>query len=145
MDPFPVMSDDNVAVTATLVSHYNVYPAFGFRFDLKKSGTSVTFSGDTTKSDNLITLARGTDILVHESLFSLDDAFYHNIFPPNYLAASHTSAEQVGEVGAAANAKQVVLSHYGPMGLPDSQWQDAIGKNYKGKVTIARDGQVFAL
>jgi len=145
MDPFPVMSDDNVAVTATLVSHYNVYPAFGFRFDLKKSGTSVTFSGDTTKSDNLITLARGTDILVHESLFSLDDAFYHNIFPPNYLPASHTSAEQVGEVGAAANAKQVVLSHYGPMGLPDSQWQDAIGKNYKGKVTIARDGQVFAL
>jgi ribonuclease BN (tRNA processing enzyme) len=84
-------------------------------------------------------------ILVHESLFSLDDASYHNIFPPNYLPASHTSAEQVGEVGAAANAKQVVLSHYGPIGLPDSQWQDAIGKNYKGKVTIARDGQVFAL
>lgn len=145
MDPFPVMSDDNVAVTATLVPHYNVYPAFGFRFDLKKSGTSVTFSGDTTKSDNVIRLAQGTDILVHESLFSLDDAFYHNIFPPNYLPASHTSAEQVGEVGAAANAKHVVLSHYGPMGLPDSQWQDAIGKNYKGQITVARDGQVFPL
>lgn len=144
-EPFPVMSDDNVTVTATLVSHYDVYPAFGFRFDLKKSGVSVTFSGDTTKSENLITLARDTDILVHEAQFSLDDAYYHNRFPPNYLQNSHTSAEQVGEVGAAANAKHVVLSHYSPTDLPDSEWQDAIGKNYSGKVTIARDGQVFDL
>ncbi|MDR3661591.1 MAG: MBL fold metallo-hydrolase [Mycobacterium sp.] len=143
--PFPVMSDDNVTVTATLVSHYDVYPAFGFRFDLKKSGVSVTFSGDTTKSDNLITLARGTDVLVHEAQFSLDDAYYGNRFPPDYLVNSHTSAEQVGEVAAAANAKHVILSHYDPTDLPDSQWLDAIGKNYRGQVTVARDGQVFEL
>jgi ribonuclease BN (tRNA processing enzyme) len=110
-EPFPVMSDDNMTVTATLVSHYDVYPAFGFRFDLKKSGVSVTFSGDTTKSDNLIALAKDTDILVYEAQFSLDDAYYGNRFPPNYLANSHTSAEQVGEVAAAANAKHVILSH----------------------------------
>jgi ribonuclease BN (tRNA processing enzyme) len=144
-DPFPVVTDDNVSVTATLVSHYDVYPAFAFRFDLTKSGFSVTFSGDTTKSDNLIALARDTDILVHEAQFSLDDAYYGNRFPPNYLVNSHTSAEQVGEVAAAANAKHVVLSHYSPTDLPDSQWLDAIGKHYSGKVTIARDGQVFAL
>jgi ribonuclease BN (tRNA processing enzyme) len=143
--PFPVMSDDNVTVTATLVAHYDVYPAFAFRFDLRKSGLSVTFSGDTVKSDNLITLAKDTDILVHEAQFSLDDAYYHNRFPPNYLKSSHTSAEQVGEVAAAANAKHVVLSHYEPTDLPDSQWQDAIGKHYSGKVTVARDGQVFEL
>jgi ribonuclease BN (tRNA processing enzyme) len=143
--PFPVMSDDNVAVSATLVSHYDVYPAFGFRFDLVKSGVSVTFSGDTTKSDNLIALAKDTDILVHEAQFSLDDAYYGNRFPPNYLVNSHTSAKQVGEVAAAANAKQVILSHYSPTDLPDSQWQNAIGKHYSGAVTVARDGQVFAL
>ena len=119
--PFPVTSDDNVVVTATLVSHYDVFPAFGFRFDLVKSGASVTFSGDTTKSDNLITLAKDTDILVHEAQFSLDDAYYHNRFPPNYLQNSHTSAEQVGEVAAAANAKHVVLSHYSPPDLADSE------------------------
>jgi ribonuclease BN (tRNA processing enzyme) len=143
--PFPVATDENVAVTATLVSHYDVYPAFGFRFDLLKSGVSVTFSGDTTKSDNLIELAKDTDILVHEAQFSLDDAYYGNRFPPNYLVNSHTSAEQVGEVAAAANAKHVILSHYSPTDLPDSQWLDAIGKNFSGKVTVARDGQVFGL
>ncbi|WP_423797250.1 MBL fold metallo-hydrolase [Mycolicibacterium tusciae] len=143
--PFPVMSDDNVTVTATLVSHYDVYPAFGLRFDLNKSGVSVTFSGDTTKSDNLIMLAKDTDILVHEAQFSLDDSYYGDRFPPNYLKSSHTSAEQVGEVAAAANAKHVVLSHYEPTDLPDSQWTDAIGKNFTGEITVARDGQVFAL
>ena len=144
--PFPVSSDENVTVTATLVSHYDVYPAFGFRFDLKKSGVSVTFSGDTTKSDNLIALAKDTDILVHEAQFSLDDAWGDNRrFPPGYLVKSHTSAEQVGEVAAAANAGRVILSHYSPTDLPDSEWQEAIGKHYSGEVTVARDGQVFAL
>jgi ribonuclease BN (tRNA processing enzyme) len=143
--PFPVMRDENVAVTATLVAHYDVYPAFGFRFDLPRSGTSITFSGDTTKSDNLIELAKDTDILVHEAQFSLDDAYYGNRFPPNYLKSSHTSAVQVGEVAAAANAKHLVLSHYNPPGLPDAEWHAAIGKHYRGKITVARDGQVFAL
>ncbi|MCV7283319.1 MBL fold metallo-hydrolase [Mycolicibacterium flavescens] len=144
-DPFPVMRDDNVTVTATLVSHYDVYPAFAFRFDLLKSGVSVTFSGDTTKSENVVTLARDTDILVHEAQFSLDDAYYGNRFPPDYLVNSHTSAEQVGEVAAAANAGHVVLSHYSPTDLPDSEWLTAVGKHYPGRVTVARDGQVFAL
>jgi ribonuclease BN (tRNA processing enzyme) len=149
MEPFAVVADDNVTVTATLVSHYDVYPAFAFRFDIRKPAVSVTFSGDTTKNDNLIRLARDTDILVHEAEFSLDDAFYDNRFPPNYLQNSHTSAEQVGEVAAAANARHLVLSHYQastPRGLlTDSQWLGEIRKHYSGKATVANDGQVFAL
>lgn len=144
-DPFRVMSDDNVTVTATLVSHYDVFPAFGFRFDLRKSGVSVTFSGDTTKSDNLISLAKDTDILVHEAQFSFEDVSDHERLPPNYLQKSHTSADDVGEVAAAARAKHVVLSHYFPIDVPDSQWRDAIGKHLSGKITVAHDGQVFAL
>jgi ribonuclease BN (tRNA processing enzyme) len=53
--PFIVMKDDKVTVTATLVPHGPVFPAFAYRFDTKYG--SVTFSGDTTKSTNLITLA----------------------------------------------------------------------------------------
>jgi ribonuclease BN (tRNA processing enzyme) len=145
MEPFPVIEDENVTVTATLVSHYDVYPAFAFRFDIKKPALSVTFSGDTTKNGNLIRLAQDTDILVHEAEFSLDDAYWHNRFPPNYLQNSHTSAEQVGEVAEAAKAKQVILSHYQPATLPDSQWLDEIKKHYSGKATVAQDGQVFPL
>lgn len=143
MVPFPVVSDDNVTVTATLVSHNDVYPAFAFRFDIKNPAVSVTFSGDTTKSDNLITLAQGSDILVHEAEFSLDDAYWHNRFPPGYLVRSHTSAEQVGEVAAAAKVKRVILSHYQPPDLPDSEWLNEIKKHFPGTATVAKDGQVF--
>lgn len=145
MNPFPVMSDENVTVTAILVPHYDVYPAFAFRFDLKKPAVSITFSGDTTKSDNVIALALGTDVLVHESMFSLDTAFYGNRFPPNYLPNSHTSAEQVGEIAAAVRPSHLIVSHYDPPDLPDSEWLGAIGKNFSGTTTIARDGQVFPL
>ncbi|MDG4667072.1 MBL fold metallo-hydrolase [Mycobacterium sp. 236(2023)] len=145
MEPFHVVSDDNVDVAAILVPHYDVYPSFAFRFDLKKSGVSVTFSGDTVKSDNIVTLARGTDVLVHEAMFSLDTAFYGNRFPPNYLPNSHTSAVQVGEVAAAVAPGHLIVSHYDPPDLPDSQWFEAIGKNFTGRTTIARDGQVFPL
>jgi len=32
-----------------------------------------------------------------------------------------------------------------PTDLPDSQWLEAIGKHYSGRITVVRDGQVFAL
>ena len=80
-----------------------------------------------------------------EAQFSLADGGNNSRFPPGYLVRSHTSAEQVGEVAAAAGAKHVVLSHYSPTDLPDSKWRDAIGRRYQGKITVARDGQVFAL
>lgn len=145
VSPFPVVSDDNVSVTTTLVPHYDVYPAFAFRFDVKNPAVSITFSGDTTKSDNLVALANGTDILVHEAMFSLDTAYYGNVFPPDYLPKSHTSAEQVGEVAAVVKPKHLILSHYAPDDLPDSQWLDKINQNYSGRTTVAKDGQIFAL
>ncbi|MFN8228185.1 MAG: MBL fold metallo-hydrolase [Mycobacterium sp.] len=145
MDPFPVMSDENVAVTATLVPHYDVYPAFAFRFDIHRPAVSVTFSGDTTVSENLVTLARGTDVLVHESMFSLDSAFYGGRFPTDYLVRSHTSAEQVGQVAAQTGPRHLIVSHYDPPDLPEARWLGEIRKNFAGRTTIATDGQVFPL
>ncbi|MFI5782505.1 MBL fold metallo-hydrolase [Nocardia sp. NPDC051570] len=135
MSPFPVYRDETVAVTATLVPHHNVYPSFAFRFDLIDGG-SVTFSGDTVKSDNVIELASGTDILVHEAILDHED---------DYSRASHTSAEDVGAVAAAAGAKHLVLSHYYGAPPDDPRWADRIGRHYRGRLSIARDGDIFPL
>ncbi|GCE39450.1 Hydrolase (HAD superfamily) [Rhodococcus wratislaviensis] len=64
--PFTVMSDERVHVTATLVPHGPAFPSFAYRFDTEYG--SVTFSGDTTVSDNLVELARGSDVLIHEAV-----------------------------------------------------------------------------
>jgi len=63
----PVMQDENVKVTATLVHHPPVVPAFGYRFD--GVDRSIVISGDTAPSDNLVKLAQGADVLVHDALY----------------------------------------------------------------------------
>src|SRR5688500_15975676 len=61
-----VMRDENVKVTAALVNHPPVTPAFAYRFDA--ADRSFVISGDTTPSPALVELAKGVDVLVHEAL-----------------------------------------------------------------------------
>jgi ribonuclease Z len=61
-----VVYDKNGAkVTAFLVDHGGIKPAFGYRIDY--GGHSVAMSGDTRFSENLIRHAQGVDVLIHES------------------------------------------------------------------------------
>src|SRR5207253_3760284 len=64
-DAIRVLDEDGVAVTAFAVAHDPVKPAFGYRFDY--GGRSVVVSGDTRPCPNLVTQARGADVLVHEA------------------------------------------------------------------------------
>ena len=62
-----VIADDNVKVTATLVDHPPVVPAFAYRFDA--ADRSIVISGDTAPSQNLVKLAAGADVLVHSVMY----------------------------------------------------------------------------
>ena len=64
MSPVKFYEDDRVRVSATLVQHAPVFPALGLRFDTDDG--SVAFSGDTGPTDNVVELAQGADVLVHE-------------------------------------------------------------------------------
>lgn len=59
-----VYQDNGVTVTAFLVDHSPVEPAFGYRIDY--GGYAVVISGDTRPSDNLVKFAKGADVLIHE-------------------------------------------------------------------------------
>jgi len=60
------MQDENVRVTATLVDHPPVFPAFAYRFDA--SDRSIVISGDTRPCENLVKLAQKVDVLVHSAM-----------------------------------------------------------------------------
>ncbi len=112
-----VMKDENVTVTAALVDHPPVVPAFAHRFDCPDR--SIVISGDTRPSDNLVQLARGADILVHEvmhlpSLDALIATEPHAKTLRKHLLASHTTTEQVGRVATEAGVKTLILSHFVP-------------------------------
>lgn len=140
-----VMKDENVTVTAALVNHPPVVPSFAYRFDCPDR--SIVFSGDTAPSDNLIRLAQGADVLVHEVMHmpSLDQLIATE---PNaktlreHLIASHTTTEQVGRIAAEAGVKTLVLSHFVPGGYPflkDEVWFDAVRPHFSGRLVVGRD------
>lgn len=61
------MQDDNAKVTATLVDHPPVIPAFAYRFDAPDR--SIVISGDTRPCDSSVKLVRGADVLVYSVLY----------------------------------------------------------------------------
>jgi len=63
--PAVVLEEDGLRVTAFLVHHDPVRPAYGYRFDYR--GRSAVVSGDTTRSDAVLRAAQGADVLVHEA------------------------------------------------------------------------------
>jgi ribonuclease BN (tRNA processing enzyme) len=140
-----VMSDENVRVTAALVDHPPVIPAFAYRFDCPDR--SIVISGDTRPSPNLVSLARGADVLVHEVMHlpSLERLIASE---PNartlraHLLASHSSAEQVGRIATKAGVKTLVLSHFVPGGypfVPDAVWYDAVRPFFSGQLIVGHD------
>ena len=60
-----IYENAGVKVTAFLVDHGPIKPAFGYRVDF--AGRSVAMSGDTRFSENLIHHSQGVDLLIHES------------------------------------------------------------------------------
>ena len=140
-----VMQDENVKVTAALVEHPPVQPAFAYRFDCPDR--SIVISGDTRPSENLVKLSQGADVLVHEVMHlpSLDQLIATE---PNaktlreHLLASHTTTEQVGRIATEAGVKTLVLSHFVPGGYPflkDEIWFDAVRPYFSGNLVVGRD------
>ena len=117
-----VMEDDLVRVRATRVYHGPaVRDAYAYRFDVKHSGRSVVFSGDTAGPNaNLIALADQADLLVHEVLLGSRIPAVMSRVPPEmqplfreHLALSHTDVADLPAVAQAAGARRLAFCHYG--------------------------------
>lgn len=144
-----VHRDDRVTVTAALNRHPPVTPSFAYRFDA--GDRSIVISGDTAVSDQVIALAKGADVLVHEVLYvpGIDrlmgtDSNARRL--RQHILDSHTSTEDVGRVAAAAGVKTLVLSHFVPGADPsitDDRWLEGVRKHFAGEVVVGRDLQVI--
>lgn len=140
-----VLQDDNVKVTAALVDHPPIKYAFAYRFDAKDR--SIVISGDTAMSKNLIALAKGADVLVHEALWvpavdRIVARIQNAATLKEHIINSHTSAEDCGRVAAAAGVKTLVLSHLVPPDDPaitDQVWIDAARKHFRGDIIVGKD------
>jgi len=146
----PVMQDDNVKVTAAIVEHPPVKPALAYRFDFKDR--SIAFSGDTAPTEAVAQLAKGADVLVHETMYvpALENYLREQIakgrpvkFEP-YMAhmhADHTPVEDVGRIAQEAGVKTLILSHLTPAidSISDDTWRAPAAKSFKGEIIVAKD------
>lgn len=145
-EPGVVMEDDRVKVTAKLVEHPPVEPAFGYRFD--NVDRSIAFSGDTNANGGVAELAEGADVLVHEALYSpaVDEFVARSENASTlrkHLFDSHTTVEDAGKVAAEARVKTLVLTHFVP-GDPelkpnDEVLREAAAKHFDGDIVVGRD------
>ncbi|HEU4800941.1 MAG TPA: MBL fold metallo-hydrolase [Gemmatimonadales bacterium] len=151
IEPGVVYEADGVTVTAFLVDHAPIEPAYGYRVDYR--GRSVVLSGDTRPAPNLIRFAKGADLLIHEVGRWKDDPALAGD-PEEMLAGSltreqmrviaahHTDPVEAGEVFAQARPRLAVFSHYA---MATGDILSLVRRNYDGRVEVGEDGMVIEI
>lgn len=160
--PGVVFQDENVKVTAAENTHFPKsntelsahHRSWAYRFDA--ADRSIVFSGDTAYSDNVIALAKGADVLVHEAMhLEITRDLTRKLFiaqgrPPQevesalkHVLETHASTEMVGQVAAAAGVKTVVLTHLIPYREPevvsDDMFKEGVRKYFSGEIVVGKD------
>lgn len=141
--------EGGVKVTAFSVDHGElIKPAFGFRVDY--GARSVTISGDTRPSDNLIRHAAGTDLLIHQVAAAKPELLAASK-PVQLILAHHTKPEEAGTVFSKVKPKLAVFYHFSLQGspqIPPPTEQDVLEmtrKTYSGPLVLGEDLMEFVL
>lgn len=137
-------TDSAVQVTPTLhlralpMRHHEFAPVLGARFEVNSK--VIVFTGDTMPNENIITLARDADLLVHDST-------YCATLNPEYAggAFGHSTAQDAAKYAAQANALHLALVHI------DSMYKDTIGslieeaqRVFPGRVSAPVAGTLYS-
>ncbi|MBZ5514951.1 MAG: MBL fold metallo-hydrolase [Acidobacteriia bacterium] len=160
-------SPQGLRISAFLVDHAPVKPAFGYRIEYR--GRVVVISGDTRACPNLVRHASNADLLIHEAVITEAVDRIVADYQEEFAAANepgdrnlarnltatrdfHTSISEAAEEAAAANVHTLVLTHLKPSpGSPlvepllRSWILRPVREHFRGEVVIARDGMRFSL
>ncbi len=117
-----VLESEEMRIQASPVRH--IIPTIGLRMKSLASGASVVYSGDTEPCPQVVRLAQGSQVLIHEAA----GASY-----------GHSSASQAGEIAQAAGASQLYLIHYPTIGLQADRLIAAAQETYRGPVKLTVD------
>jgi ribonuclease Z len=120
---------DTLSMSCALGCHS--VPTIGLRVDTRAGGALV-YSSDTGPCSAVVDLARGCDVLIHESTFQTGDE-------EQALALGHSTARQAAETAAAAGAARLVLIHYTPQGPADLGRLGEGAAAFRGPIDVPSD------
>ncbi len=100
-----------------------------------RPGRKIVYTGDTRPSDKIVELARGADVLIHDSTLSdeLTEKAAEN---------AHSTPTEAAEVAKRAGVKQLVLIHVSPRYEDDSVLLKQAKKVFQNTI-VARDLMVL--
>lgn len=161
--PTEIFADDRVTVTSVENTHFPdstkeavPYRSVSYRFDSRDR--SVTISGDTAYSENLVRLAEGSDVLLCETIQveltrrNFERRVAAGAYADNpegiwkHIVGTHSSTETAGRMAAEAGVGTLVLTHLVPgalMDVPDDVYLEGVRKAFDGKVIVGKDLMVI--
>ena len=146
--PGVIYDQGGVKVTAIEVDHGELLkPAFGFRVDY--DGRSVTISGDTRFSTNLMDKAMGTDLLIHQVAAVREALLASPVF--KVILSHHTRPDEAGTLFSAVKPKLAVYYHFVLLGTPaipavtEKDVVEMTRKTYSGPLLIGEDLMAFRI
>ncbi|NMB11885.1 MAG: MBL fold metallo-hydrolase [Firmicutes bacterium] len=98
-------------------------------------GQKLGYTGDTKMGPELVEFFQGTDLLLCEATVESEE---------QGESTGHLTAEQAGKLGAAAEAKELVLTHFLP-GVDEDKKKLLASRHFSGQVTIAEADKVYSI
>jgi ribonuclease BN (tRNA processing enzyme) len=138
--PGAVLDDGRLRVVAAEVRH----PVYTLAYRFEHGGRVLVMGADSARSDALVDIARGADLLVADAMsvdppagFAADPHFARIL---EGIRSGHASPEEVGEMAAKAGVKKVLLTHLiGRWDLPDDDVIAQCARRYDGEIAVAHD------
>lgn len=113
-------------------------------FRLEAGERVLTYSGDAgfdrghDTSRGLIDLARRTDLFICEASAQIGNEASARTY-------GHLNPRQAGEIARDAQVKHLVLTHYSGLDSDEAMIADCRKSGFKGRITIAKDGEVYEI
>lgn len=118
----PLFESPEFKLFSSPVRH--LIPTIGLRFDFKTSQKALAYSCDTEPCMEVVRLAEGADVLIHEA---------------SGASLGHSSASQAGKIAAQAEVGKLYLIHYPTGEYANGDLITEARQHYQGEVDLATD------
>lgn len=121
-----VLEHDEFRILSSPVRH--IIPTIGLRIEFTKSSRVLAYSCDTEPCPEVIELARGADVLLHEA---------------HGASIGHSSASQAGGIAREAEVGKLYLIHYPTWNSDPAPLVAEAQEVFQGEVALAKDFMVL--
>ena len=136
--------DSWVERQAEIVDKYTITPfrvvhpieTYALRVEERRTGASLTYSGDSAYTEALVDAARGVDIFLCEATWGTSC--------DGKAPGMHMCGQETGRIAAQAGVKKLIITHVPPW-IDAQATMDAAAQYYDGPIELARPGMTVEI